>query len=188
MGCGQSKPAVAETAAGAPKGEEKKKKDDDFVHAAIEKVTEAVEKMGDAVEKMGDAVTDMFREPTSALKGFTKDGLRNVRNVFAIHLDLEGYQLPVFEKSEEEKDMITKALKGNFVFEHLSSRERKPLVQAFEKISVPEKEEIIKQGDEGNFFYVIAKGTCSFEVDGKEVGQAKEGNSFGELALLCKLF
>ena len=53
-----------------------------------------------------------------------------------------------------------------------------------EKIQVPKDEIIIQQGDEGDWFYIILKGSVSFIVDEKAVGKAKEGNSFGELALL----
>jgi cAMP-dependent protein kinase regulator len=84
----------------------------------------------------------------------------------------------------------------NFVFEQLSEKELLPLVQAFETIIVPAGEIIIQQGDVGDYFYIIgthvvtgetaseSSGQCVFEVDGKEVGRAGVGNSFGELALL----
>jgi len=58
------------------------------------------------------------------------------------------------------------------------------LVGAFEKVQVPKDEIIIKQGDEGDWFYIILKGSVSFIVDEKAVGKANKGNSFGELALL----
>ena len=58
------------------------------------------------------------------------------------------------------------------------------LTKAFEKIHVHSGEVIIKQGDQGDYFYVISKGKVKFEVNDKAVGAAGPGKSFGELALL----
>lgn len=118
-----------------------------------------------------------------------KGAAHHVRNVFATPfemLDFEAFKISEHSKTKEETELINTALKKNFVFEQMSQKELRPLVHAFEKHSVKAGEVIIKQGDEGNYFYIILAGTCSFEVDGKEVGRAKDGNSFGELALLCK--
>ncbi len=44
---------------------------------------------------------------------------------------------------------------------------------------------IIKQKDIGDFFYIIEEGLCEVFVDGVgKVMDAKEGQSFGELALM----
>jgi len=43
---------------------------------------------------------------------------------------------------------------------------------------------IIEQGAAGDYFYVLSDGVCDFLVNGKKVGQANPGDSFGELALL----
>jgi cAMP-dependent protein kinase regulator len=137
-----------------------------------------------------------FRDPSVALpraapKAATATGAKkkdaggHVKNVFAKPLDVaEGYRPPVHEKSQDEIDFITSALQKNFVFENMSPRELKPLIMAFEKSQVASGATIISQGDAGDYFYIIQMGACSFSVDGKEVGQAKTGDSFGELALL----
>lgn len=43
---------------------------------------------------------------------------------------------------------------------------------------------IIRQGDIGDYFYVVQDGHVSFMVDGNHVGACTRGASFGELALL----
>jgi CRP-like cAMP-binding protein len=58
------------------------------------------------------------------------------------------------------------------------------MVDCMEKIHVKDGETIIKQGDSGDYFYVIYAGTVNFIVDGKVVGQGQSEGSFGELALL----
>jgi len=51
---------------------------------------------------------------------------------------------------------------------------------------------VIKQGDEGDFFYVITKGTCSvmretpLNEDGIQLAELKEGDTFGEEALISE--
>lgn len=43
---------------------------------------------------------------------------------------------------------------------------------------------IIKQGDVGDFFYVLDTGATRIEVNGKKVAEVGTGGSFGELALM----
>ena len=112
------------------------------------------------------------------------------RNVFAIPIDylLHGgaIDLPVFPKSAEEETFLRQALPKNFVFENLDATELSLLVKAMEQVSIARSEQIIKQGDAGDFFYVIYKGTVNFIVNEKIVGSGAEGDSFGELSLLYK--
>ena len=60
----------------------------------------------------------------------------------------------------------------------------KTILDAFDKVQFEKDEEIVKQGDEADYFYVIFEGNVHYEVDGEEVGIATPGSSFGELALL----
>jgi cAMP-dependent protein kinase regulator len=111
----------------------------------------------------------------------------HVRNIFATPLtdiELHNYTPPVHPKDVATTTFIETALQHNFVFESLSVQELHPLVQAFESYTVPTGDVIITQGDVGDYFYIIQTGVCVFQVDGREVGRAAVGNSFGELALL----
>ncbi|EAX98390.1 cyclic nucleotide-binding domain containing protein [Trichomonas vaginalis G3] len=49
---------------------------------------------------------------------------------------------------------------------------------------IPEKTTIIKQGEQGDKFYVILDGEADVIVNGKTVNHLKAGNYFGELALI----
>lgn len=115
---------------------------------------------------------------------------RRLKNIFALPLDLlseEGYSPPVFDKTDEEEMFILNALKKSFVFEGLSTVELIPLIKAFDKFGVAKNEIIIKQGDQGDFFYILDSGKVSFIVSGKVAGDTDtRGASFGELALLYK--
>ena len=52
------------------------------------------------------------------------------------------------------------------------------------KKSVVANETVIKQGDEGDFFYVIEHGLFEIFVNGQLVLEVGNGGSFGELALM----
>merc|ERR1711971_188412 len=47
-------------------------------------------------------------------------------------------------------------------------------------------EEIIRQGDLGDTFYLIQQGTCNVLVNNEVTGTLERGGYFGELALLNK--
>ena len=51
-------------------------------------------------------------------------------------------------------------------------------------VSATDGDEIIRQGDSGDRFYVIAKGEVDVLSDGRPVGTLGEGDYFGEIALL----
>lgn len=58
------------------------------------------------------------------------------------------------------------------------------LVNAMQKELASEGTTVIRQGDVGDFYYIIERGTIDFDLDGKSVGCANKGEGFGELALL----
>lgn len=106
------------------------------------------------------------------------------QNVTAAPLKLDNFVPPSFPKDAIDVETITNSIKSNFLFEHLSKADLETLVQAFEKVRVHMGEEVIKQGESGDYFYIIGKGQVQFLVNDKVVGSAGAGKSFGELALL----
>lgn len=115
------------------------------------------------------------------------EGAHHLRNIFAKPLDFSRKpSLPVHPKSEQEKEWLEDALRQNFVFENLPHAQLFPLVLAFEEVSMPSGATIIAQGEPGDYFYVLREGTVEFATltAAGPVGQAHEGDSFGELALL----
>jgi len=107
------------------------------------------------------------------------------KNVFAAPLDMsEKYQIPRYPKSDAAIQFIDSALEDNFIFASLSSKERRLLIDAMLMETVPAGTIIIKQGETGDFFYVVDEGQVSFAVDNQHVGSCGRGGSFGELALL----
>jgi cAMP-dependent protein kinase regulator len=131
-------------------------------------------------------MTDAVRTTTASTNKAVKTGAHHLKNIFAKPLDdtdISSFKAAVFAKDGKEKEFIREAVKNNFVFAALSERELRTLVDAFEKIQVKQDEVIIKQGDPGDYFYVIRDGKVKFNIAGQTVGETSEG-SFGELALL----
>ena len=97
-----------------------------------------------------------------------------------------GLDIPVFDKTDEERKFIEESLRGNFIFSKIS--DLNDLVSAFEKHVVPDGEIVITENDDADYFYVIESGIIDFFINQKEVGARGEGEYFGDLALLrnCK--
>jgi MFS family permease len=70
------------------------------------------------------------------------------------------------------------------VFAMLGPVELERLAEALEAVFVPAGEDVIRQGEEGDRFYVVVAGAVDVAVDGAVVGQEGPGDYFGEIALL----
>ena len=110
---------------------------------------------------------------------------RRQDNVFAESIDLSGsFQSARFPKSPSVKGTIRSALLGNFVFSTLSPGEIEDFVDYMKMEKFEGGSDVIKQGEPGDYFYVVESGSFTYFVDGKPVGDAHPGSSFGELALM----
>lgn len=110
---------------------------------------------------------------------------RRAQNVFAEHIDLSGsFQSARFPKSPYVKGTIRQALMSNFVFSTLTPSEMEEFVDYMKQEKFEGGSDVIKQGEPGDYFYVVESGSFTYFVDGKPVGKAHPGNSFGELALM----
>jgi cAMP-dependent protein kinase regulator len=89
-----------------------------------------------------------------------------------------------YPKSPDSMKFLDEALSVNFIFSDLNDREKMLLINAMQQHTAKKGDEIIKQGDVGDYFYIVEEGTTDFVVDGNVVGSCTRGASFGELALL----
>lgn len=88
------------------------------------------------------------------------------------------------EKTDEQLSRLEKAVGKNFLFNKLDSDSKKLVINSLEEKSVPQGQEIIRQGDEGDYFYIVENGTVEFYVNHEKVNTSGPGSSFGELALM----
>jgi cAMP-dependent protein kinase regulator len=98
------------------------------------------------------------------------------------------YERKVHEKSPETRAKLKVKVHDNFLFSTLDPEQLDILLDAMFEKKFAAGETIIKQGDEGDNFYLVFAGECDVYLNkgGSEslVLHCVEGDSFGELALL----
>jgi len=75
-------------------------------------------------------------------------------------------------------------LRGVPLFAPLGAFELERLAQALETVTAAAGEEVMRQGDAGDRFYVVESGRLEVLVDGRHVREQGVGEAFGEIALL----
>jgi CRP-like cAMP-binding protein len=108
--------------------------------------------------------------------------------------DLSDWVLQVVPKSEEDIQLIAKAVKANFLFQHLNEAQVKQVYDVMKRVTVKKGDVVIRQGDEGDWFYVVEDGELSVTIqagDGPPMhilnyttDGGKTNPCFGELALM----
>jgi MFS family permease len=81
---------------------------------------------------------------------------------------------------EERLDL----LRGNAIFAPLPAAALEQLADRLTEVRAAPGEEIIRQGERGDLFYVIEDGRVEVSVDGQPPRELGRGESFGEIALL----
>lgn len=123
----------------------------------------------------------------SFMQPSTKGGRQRFnQNICAdrVDVDLKDYVPPKYTKSVETAKFISDVLSGMFLMSDLTLADRRMFVQAMASEEAQLGDTIIKQGDIGDFFYILEEGEVSFTVDNAEVGTGSKGQNFGELALM----
>eukprot|EP00475_Leptophrys_vorax_P027838 TRINITY_DN3978_c0_g1_i1.p1 TRINITY_DN3978_c0_g1~~TRINITY_DN3978_c0_g1_i1.p1 ORF type:complete len:694 (+),score=213.77 TRINITY_DN3978_c0_g1_i1:59-2140(+) len=94
-----------------------------------------------------------------------------------------------FPKPEEEKQRILECIEDNILFTALDSKQMGTILDAMQTLNFKAGTNIIVQGQEGDYFYVMDEGEaeCYVSKDGKTpvlVKTYSSGETFGELALM----
>jgi cAMP-dependent protein kinase regulator len=104
---------------------------------------------------------------------------------------------PFHQKTPEQWARLQTAISGNFLFSHLDDEQSEQVLGALVEKPIRHKDmRVITQGDTGDFFYVVEKGTFDVYINptgtvqpgpdglGNKVASIQAGGSFGELALM----
>mmetsp|Transcript_15989 Transcript_15989/g.36601 ORF Transcript_15989/g.36601 Transcript_15989/m.36601 type:complete len:406 (-) Transcript_15989:212-1429(-) len=95
---------------------------------------------------------------------------------------------PVVSKTDTQKDRLKEVLSKSFMFSNLDENDLAVVIGAMSEVSTPNGDIVIKQGDAGDFLFVVESGTldCLIKTsDGdKVVKTCVVGDVVGELALL----
>jgi CRP-like cAMP-binding protein/serine/threonine protein phosphatase PrpC len=97
-------------------------------------------------------------------------------------------------KTPDEIATIAAAVRANFLFAHLNEEQRQTVFDVMEKVDVVKGQDVIKQGEEGDKFYVVESGSYDvWKSHGRNAPAEKVytyvsgqglNPSFGELALM----
>lgn len=98
----------------------------------------------------------------------------------------------VFPKTDEQRSALTEAVKNILLFRALDKEQMQDVLDAMFEKKVSAGDYIIKQGDDGDNFYVIQEGTFHAYVgepgsEPKRIHTYEGRGSFGELALLYNM-
>ncbi|RWS29307.1 cAMP-dependent protein kinase regulatory subunit-like protein [Leptotrombidium deliense] len=98
--------------------------------------------------------------------------------------DAATYVKKVVPKDYKTMAALSKAIERNVLFKHLDEAERSDIFDAMFPVVHRPGEVIIKQGDEGDNFYIIDEGEVEIYINNTLVSTIGDGGSFGELALI----
>jgi CRP-like cAMP-binding protein len=89
------------------------------------------------------------------------------------------------DASAADRSAMFELLHGVYCLQPLDTASIDSLVGSLVRLEIPEKgTEVIRQGDNGDGFYIIESGSAEVLVEGFTVGVLEAGESFGERALL----
>ena len=123
-----------------------------------------------------DTIVEPPKQPTRRRAGVSSE-------VIAAD-DNDEYEKVVIPKDDETRRSLEAAMCKNLLFSHLDADEQKTIFDAMFRVDKVAGDTIIEQGEEGDNFYVIEKGTVDVFVNNEFVLNINEGGSFGELALI----
>jgi CRP-like cAMP-binding protein len=85
------------------------------------------------------------------------------------------------------KDAKVELLKGVPLFSKLNKQGLEDVAQIADEIDLPAGKEMATEGDRGREFFVLLKGEADVTRGGQKINSMKEGDFFGEIALVTKM-
>jgi CRP-like cAMP-binding protein len=124
----------------------------------------------------------------AAFKAQAKRGRRGTVFV-ASEAPVLNFVPPVHEKSPEQSNKLFDLLEGAKLLKYLDVSSKLTVVRALFSKSVPAGTDVIKQGDDGDLFYILEQGSADVFIkkgdeEAVKVTQYTDGAVFGELALM----
>jgi len=87
-------------------------------------------------------------------------------------------------KTEEESDWLLGCIKNNLLFQNMTQAQKSILVEYMYLETIEENTTLIKEGEEGDKFYVVKKGNFNITIEDKHINTCGKGECTGDLALI----
>src|ERR687887_2114640 len=85
------------------------------------------------------------------------------------------------------KDAKMELLKRVPLFSKLDKKSLQDVAHIADQLDLPSGKEMATEGDRGREFFVLLKGEADVLKDGRRINTMKEGDFFGEIALVTKM-
>jgi len=85
------------------------------------------------------------------------------------------------------KDAKVELLKAVPLFSKLDKKGLQEVAQIADELDLPAGKEMAKEGDRGREFFVLLNGEAEVTRAGRRINTMKEGDFFGEIALVTKM-
>ncbi|TGZ60119.1 hypothetical protein CRM22_008737 [Opisthorchis felineus] len=90
----------------------------------------------------------------------------------------------VYPKTAAQRQRINEVIQSIFIFRSLDETQLNKVLDAMEEFPVQKDQVIIRQGEDGEYFYIIESGSYDVFVEEKPAGNYNGTGYFGELALM----
>merc|ERR1711972_195713 len=89
----------------------------------------------------------------------------------------KAFTAPVYEKTDEQMKKLRKVMEDSFIFSSLEKKDLDTVINAMQQTKVDKGTQLIKQGDDGDYLYIIEEGQmdCYKKIEGenKKVKECK---------------
>jgi cAMP-dependent protein kinase regulator len=148
-------------------------------------------KIGEAPKKLRDYVHGEAFGELSLLYNAPRAATITAKSHSVLYsLDRDTFNLIVKESAQKKREKYESSIKHVNILDSISAYERSQIADAIGEEQFKPGELVIKQGDDGDVFYMISEGEAVAKKifdsgeEAKEVMNYKPGDYFGEIALL----
>ena len=92
--------------------------------------------------------------------------------------------IKIHNMERNDEKLINDCLLTHFFMQYLNKQARIAIIEEMSLIQIEKNKFIFKQGDIGNYYYILKSGLAQLYIDNKKIKILRSGESFGELALL----
>lgn len=133
---------------------------------------------------IGRAASKASGGPAANLEGFNRGRRYSISAEPYNPADAGTAQRVVIPKDAATRERIRQAVLHTLLFKNLDREPLNQIIDAMFEKRIPRNVELIRQGDDGDYFYVIDSGRFQVLKDGRPIVELGTGESFGELALM----
>lgn len=102
--------------------------------------------------------------------------------------DAQTAELVLRKKTANDFELIANCFRNSSIFTSLSDLQIEKVTESMSLYKLKASETIVEQGKPGHMFFIISQGSVVVVKDEKRLAILKEGNCFGELALIHNTF